>query len=231
MEVVSVNPSSSSSSPTRKRSPSLLALGVAIVVACSCGGGDPVAPDTVTRVAGVWVGHSTLVSASGGECAGDLLRERIGGRDLFAAHIIQSGSSLDAGVTYQGNAMSCEFSGGLQGTTLDLTLTSCRSERVRTLQCTGGAVREIELLTRRIAGRASNGTGSGTDAWTFSVKAPGASSSLGTLSLTASFIWNELGLPSSDFHIFDGSVRPGYVDGTTVIPDETEPFCLECGWF
>ena len=52
-----------------------------------------------------------------------------------------------------------------------------------------------------------------------------------TLTTSAAFTWNELGLPSSDFHVFDGSVRPGYVDGTTVIPDETEPFCVECGWF
>ena len=202
-----------------------------MLIACSCGGGDPVGPDTAVRVSGVWVGHSTLMSASGGECAGDLLRERIGGRDMFVAHIIQSGSSLDAGVTYEGNAMSCEFSGGLQGNNLDLSLTSCRSERVRTLQCPGGTDRELELLSRRITARATNGTGNGTDTWTFSVRAPGTSASLGTLSLTGSFIWNELGLPSSDFHIFDGSVRPGYVDGTIVIPADTEPFCVECGWF
>ena len=120
-----------------------------MLVACSCGGGTPVAPATAARVAGVWVGHSTLTSASGGECAGDLLGEKIGGRDLFAAHVIQSGNSLDAGVTYEGNAMSCEFSGGVQGTSLDLTLTSCRSGRVRTLQCKSGALRELELLSRR----------------------------------------------------------------------------------
>lgn len=127
--------------------------------------------------------------------------------------------------------MSCEFSGGVQGTSLDLTLTSCRSGRVRTLQCNGGALRELELLSRRLVARASNGTGSGTDTSTFSVKVPGSAAPVGTLSLTASFTWNELGLPSSDFHIFDGSVRPGYVDGTIVIPDETVPFCVECGWF
>jgi hypothetical protein len=202
-----------------------------MLVACSCGGGDPVAPDTVARVSGVYVGHSTLTSASGGECAGALLSERIGARDVFAAHILQSGSSLDAGVTYQGSAMSCELSGALQGNNLDLTLTSCRSGRTRTLQCTGGALRELELLSRRLVARASNGTGSGSDTWTFSVKVPETSTSVGTLSLTASFTWNELGLPSSDFHVFDGSVRPGYVDGTIVIPDETEPFCVECGWF
>ena len=201
-----------------------------MLVACSCGG-DPVGPDTAVRVAGVWVGHATLTSASGGECAGERLGERIGGRDQFVAHVIQSGSSLDTGVTYQGNAMSCEFSGGLQGTSLDLTLTSCRSGRVLTLQCKGGELRELELLTRRIAARAINGTGSGTDTSTFSVKVPGTSASLGTLTTSAAFTWNELGLPSSDFHVFDGSVRPGYVDGTTVIPDETEPFCVECGWF
>jgi len=204
---------------------------MAMLVAVSCAGGDPTAPAAVVRVAGVYVGHSTLTSASGGECAGELLSDKLGARDQFAAHILQSGSTLDAGVTYDGTAMSCEFSGGLQGTTLDLSLTSCRSERVRTLQCKGGALREIELLTRRIGARVTNGTGNGTDTWTFSVKAPGTSTSLGTLSLTGSFTWNELGLPSSDFHVFDGSVRPGYVDGTTVIPDETEPFCVECGWF
>ena len=202
-----------------------------MVLVSACSGGDPVAPATVARVSGVWVGHSTLTSASGGECVGDLLSERIGGRDLFAAHILQSGSRLDAGVTYQGNATSCEFSGDLQGTSLDLTLTSCRAGRVRTLQCKGGELRELELLTRRIAARASNSTGTGSDTSTWRVRLPGTSASLGTLSMSATFTWNELGLPSSDFHVFDGSVRPGYVDGTIAIPDETEPFCVECGWF
>jgi hypothetical protein len=225
--------SSSSFSPasTRERVFRLLIAGVAMLVLSSCGGSDPVGPATVARVSGVWIGHSTLTSAGGGECAGELLSERIGRRDQFAAHILQSGSDLDAGVTYEGNAMSCEFAGGLHGNNLDLTLTSCRSERTRTLQCKNGETRELELLTRHIAARANNGTGNGTDTSTFSVKVPGTSTSLGTLSFTASFTWNELGLPSSDFHVFDGSVRPGYVDGTTVIPADTEPFCVECGWF
>jgi hypothetical protein len=49
--------------------------------------------------------------------------------------------------------------------------------------------------------------------------------------VSSQFTWNVLGIPHNDFHIFDGSILPGYVDGTVIIPEEPNPFCTKCGWF
>jgi hypothetical protein len=180
---------------------------------------------------GVWVGHSTLSLVEGGGCVGDTLRERIGRRDMFAAPVVQSADTVEATVTYQGNTTACAYSGRAQGSDVQLTLSSCRVEEVRELPCAGGGLREIRLVSGRITARADNGAGGGSDTTTWNVLLPGTTTSVGTLSLTSTFTWNVLRLPSSDFHVFDGSVRPGYVDGTTVIPADDEPFCVECGWF
>lgn len=208
-----------------------IGAGPALVLACSCGSGSAAGPSAVERVSGVWVGQSTLSSVSGGECVGTMLGEKIGGRDMFAAPMVQTGSHVEATVSYEGNKTACAYSGGRQGADIELTLTSCRVDEVRSMRCDNGESREIRMMSGRITARADNGTGSGSDTTTWNVLVPGTTTSVGTLSLTATFTWNELALPSSDFHIFDGSVRPGYVDGTTVIPADSEPFCLECGWF
>jgi hypothetical protein len=63
------------------------------------------------------------------------------------------------------------------------------------------------------------------------VLSAGSPTSIGSVTLSAQFVWNPLGIPHSDFHVFDGSVRPGYVDGNIVIPEEVNPFCEKCGWF
>jgi len=52
---------------------------------------------------------------------------------------------------------------------------------------------------------------------------------MGHITLTS--VRNVLGIPHNDFHVFDGSVLPGYVDGVVVIPEEVNPFCDKCGWF
>ena len=208
----------------------LTGSGAALLLACACGSGTPAEPSP-NRVTGVWVGNATLSTVTGGECVGDVLRGKIGSRDVFAAPVVQTGNGVEATVTYQGNETACAYSGGAQGTDLQVSLTSCRVVVVRSLQCGNGETREIRLTSGRITARAANGSGSGSDATTWNVLVPGTATSVGTLSLTATFTWNELQLPASDFHVFDGSVRPGYVDGTTFIPADDEPFCVECGWF
>jgi hypothetical protein len=59
----------------------------------------------------------------------------------------------------------------------------------------------------------------------------GTTTPVAVLTLSAEFRWNALGIPHSDFHVFDGSILPGYVDGVVVIPEEVNPFCEKCGWF
>ena len=77
----------------------------------------------------------------------------------------------------------------------------------------------------------TGGTGNGTDTMTLNVFAPGNATPVGVLTVSSQFIWNVLGIPHNDFHIFDGSILPGYVDGTVIIPEEPNPFCTKCGWF
>ena len=66
---------------------------------------------------------------------------------------------------------------------------------------------------------------------TWNVLTPGSAPPLDVLTVSAAFTWNVLGIPHSDFHIFDGSVVPGYVDGVVTILEEPNPFCDKCGWF
>src|SRR5688572_13882572 len=207
------------------------ALGIAAFLTCACGDTSPSGPSTPERVSGVWMGHATLSAASGGECVGAALQAAIGSRDVFAAPIRQNGTALSAGIAYQGNATQCEFTGDARGTSVALTMTSCRAGRVLAVRCGDGAVRDLQALSGRVTATAGSGTGTGTETTTWSVLMPGTTSSVGTLTTTASFRWNVLGLPSSDFHVFDGSILPGYADGVITIPQEDDPFCVECGWF
>jgi hypothetical protein len=207
----------------------LLWCALAALPACS-DGSSPVSP-SVEKVSGVWMGHITLRSASGGECVGSTLQSSIGSRDIFAAHVQQADRNLTATVGYQGNQTSCLFTGLTGAAGVNLNMTSCQAGRVRSVRCANGDVRDLQLVADTMTAAASNGYGTGTETSTWRVAAPGSATALGTLTISADFAWNMLGIPHSDFHVFDGSVLPGYVDGTVVIPEEVNPFCNKCGWF
>lgn len=177
------------------------------------------------------MGHITLRAASGGECVGPSLQSSLGSRDIFAAHLQQDAANITATVGYQGNQTSCTFAGSVNASTVSMRQTSCQADRVRSFHCADGSVRDLQLTSETMIGRAETGFGTGTDTSTWTVMVPGTTTSVGTLTLSTDFIWNMLGIPHSDFHVFDGSVLPGYVDGTVVIPAEVNPFCDKCGWF
>jgi hypothetical protein len=206
-----------------------------IVLAClflsSCGSSSPTSPSAAPRVSGAWIGNSTLTSVSGGECVGSTLASAVGRRDIFSARIQQDASELAASVTYQGNRTSCLYSGSAQNAAVNLNLTSCPAGRVEAFVCTDGAVRELEIVGTRLSAQINGTSGTGTDVTTMNVFAPGNTSPVGVLTVNSQFTWNVLGIPHDDFHIFDGSILPGYVDGVTIIPEEPNPFCTKCGWF
>jgi hypothetical protein len=101
------------------------------------------------------------------------------------------------------------------------------------VKCAGGAVRDLQLAAETVtaSGSAAAGTGGGTDVSSWNVMAPGSAAPVGVLNLTASFTWIFLGVPSSDYHVFTGTIFPGYADGTISIPADPNPFCSRCGWF
>jgi hypothetical protein len=215
----------------RTRSVVLPFLLLGALLACACGESSSPSGPSSERVSGVWMGHITLRAASGGECVGESLQPALGSRDIFAAHIQQSSETLTATVGYQGNQTSCALTGRVNGTTVTLGLQSCEADRVRSFRCGNGAERDLQLVGETMTAGTASGTGSGTSTSTWRVFARGTTTSVGTLTLSTDFVWNMLGIPHNDFHVFDGSVLPGYVDGVVVIPAEVNPFCEKCGWF
>jgi hypothetical protein len=173
--------------------------------------------------------HATLTSVSGGACVGTALQASIGNRDIFAALIQQSNTFADR-------------NGQLAGQSDQLLLHRI-GQRVRRhaepVVLSGGACHGLPLRRRdsirpaagvRAHHRTSQQRRAGTSTSTWNVMAAGSTAPVSTVTLSAEFRWNMLGIPHNDFHVFDGSVLPGYVDGNIVIPEEVNPFCEKCGW-
>lgn len=204
---------------------------ITLVSVCACGGSPP-APSAST-VAGAWLANSTFVSATGGECVGTLLRNAAGSRDVFTTALQQHGSSLEATIWSQGNGTMCAYSGTTAGGSVNLSLSTCQVSSVPGVACGGGVVRNLQLIGDTLAASVNSavGTGGGTETSTWSVLAPGVTAPVGTLTVTANFTWIFLGVPSSDYHVFTGTIFPGYADGTISIPSDPNSFCSKCGWF
>jgi hypothetical protein len=192
---------------------SILFLSGALALSLACS--SPAAPSSSLSVAGAWLGNSTLASVSGGECVGSLLQSAAGRRDVFLTALKQTGSSLSATVTSQGNGTSCAYSGSSSGSVVTLNLSTCQTSRVSAVRCGDGdgAVRDLQLVGGTLTANVNTAIG------------------MGTLRLTATFTWTFLGVPNSDYHVFTGTVFPGYDDGTISIPADPNPFCAKCGWF
>lgn len=173
-----------------------------------------------------------MTAASGGECIGADLQNAIGRRDVLLAALAGE-ATIDATITSQGNGTSCAYTGSNVNGRLNLTMTVCQIGRVANVLCSSGDRRDLQLVAGTVQAQANSqlGTGSGTEASTWNVLAPGSSTPLAVLNVTASFTWIFLGVPSSDYHNFTGTVFPGYADGTISIPADPNPWCLPCGWF
>jgi hypothetical protein len=199
------------------------------VVAC---GGSPPAPSG-SSVAGAWLANSTFVSATGGECVGTLLQNAAGSRDVFTTALQEHGTSLEATISSLGNGTLCAYTGTTSGSGLNLSLSTCQVSAVPGVTCAGGVVRNLQLIGDTLAATVNTavGTGGGTDTSRWSVLAPGVVAPVGTLTVTANFTWIFLGVPSSDYHVFTGTIFPGYADGTISIPSDPNSFCSKCGWF
>ena len=206
---------------------------VAGLVACLAGcGSSPTAPSS-GQAAGAWLANSTLATANGGDCVGPTLQPTIGARDVFTAAIRQDGTALSATIASQGNGTSCAYSGTISGSALALNLTSCQTARIAAVRCGNGELRDVQLVSGTIAANVDTqlGTGSGRETSSWTVYGAGTTTPVDTLTLSASFTWIFLGLPASNYHVFTGTIFPGYDDGTISIPADPTPFCSKCGWF
>ena len=205
---------------------------VALGVLASACGSSPTIPSS-RGVAGAWFADSTLAVATGGECVGPTLQAALTARDTFTTALRQDGSTLQATVASQGNGTLCAYAGDVSDGSVTLSLTSCQEDRVVSVACQTGELRDLRLTGGTIAATVNTqlGIGDGRDQSTWDVYVPGATTSAGTLTLSATFVWRYLGLPSSDYHVFTGTIFPGYDDGTISIPADPSPFCGPCGWF
>jgi hypothetical protein len=209
----------------------LVTAAVTVAFAVSCSSPPPAAP-SAGQIAGAWVANSLLSAVSGGECVGADLRDAIGRRDVFLAALAGE-TTINATITSQGNGTSCAYTGSNSGGELVLTMTVCQSGRVVSVGCQTGDRRDLQLVSAALQARVDSraGTGSGSDTTVWNVFPSGSSQAVGVLNLTDTFTWVFLGLPSSDYHVFTGTVFPGYADGTISIPADPNPWCLPCGWF
>jgi hypothetical protein len=178
------------------------------------------------------VADSNLTVVSGGECVGATLQGATGRRDVFLA-ALAGGTTIDATITSQGNGTSCAYAGSTSNGSLSLKMTSCQQSGVFNMMCGSGERRDLQLVSGAITANANStlGSGAGTDTSTWNVLVAGSAQSVGVLSLTASFNWIFLGLPASSYHVFTGTIFPGYADGTISIPADPYPWCQLCGWF
>jgi hypothetical protein len=207
------------------------ALCCAAAIVASCSSPPPTAP-SAGQVAGAWLADSVMTAVSGGECVGSDLGSAIGRRDVFLT-ALAGDSTIDATITSQGNGTSCEYSGTNAGGALALTMVRCESARVTNVACSAGGLRDMVLVSATLQAKADSrvGTGSGSGVTVWNVVNPGTQQPVGVLNLTETFNWVFLGLPSSDYHVFTGTVFPGYADGTITIPADPNPWCFPCGWF
>jgi hypothetical protein len=152
---------------------------------------------------------------------------------VFTAAIRQDGTSLSATIASQGNGTSCAYSGSLSGSAVAMNMTSCQADRIVGVRCSSGEPRDVQFVSGSIAANidAQLGTGSGRETSSWTVYEDGTTTPLDTLSLSANFTWIFLGLPTSNYHVFTGTIFPGYDDGTVSIPADPTPFCKKCGWF
>jgi hypothetical protein len=201
------------------------------LVTASCSSPPPTAP-SAGQVAGAWIANSMLSSVSGGECVGADLLRNLGRRDVVLAALAGQ-SSIDATITSQGNGTSCAYAGTNDSGVLNLTMTRCQSAPVINVSCSTGVRRNVQLVTATLQARADSrlGAGAGSEVAVWNVADAGSQQAVGALSLSSTFTWVFLGLPSSDYHVFTGTVFPGYADGTISIPADPNPWCLPCGWF
>jgi hypothetical protein len=165
-------------------------LGVCLL-ACACG--SPSSPSTtppaIAQVDGQWNVTSRVTGITGGECLSPLLSSAVGSTSTSTMRITQTGASLTAIVTAQ-DSSTCQYTGTAGPGSYALNFQRCDPDLVR-LQCPSGAQRDLVTQSDAINATASGATSSGTDVVIFNVLSAGTSTSVGTLTLNATFTANK----------------------------------------
>ena len=150
-------------------------IGLAVataLTAASCGPNltaTPTSPTTTTpgqspfvsRVNGFYDGALVLANVSGGECAGDFYRARLGTADVGTVVINQSQTDVTAVIRSSTTGVACRYQGAAGLGAFSLHTQQCEVPELL-LQCANGAARVLEqvgsTMTAQLAGTTVNGT-------------------------------------------------------------------------
>ena len=165
------------------------AMIVAAVLATACQDSrvvNPVAASLlVPNIAGVWSGPMTLLSTSGGECAGAVVPTFLPSNDVGTVTITEGDDAVTATMTMESTGLACKYSGSRTAGTLTMNATSC--DRTGLLvACVGGPTRELRLVGSSVSASWDGQHITGRTTSTYNVFTPPSGQQNGVGSLVAS---------------------------------------------
>src|SRR5690242_6618931 len=109
-------------------------------------------------MSGTWSGTTSIVSATGGECIGDLARQFVGAPIIiYPFSITQAGAAISFSLPLAVNSNSCAYSGTVSGDFFTVSANSSCGVLPRPEICVGGQrpARDLKLISATISGRVS----------------------------------------------------------------------------
>jgi hypothetical protein len=162
----------------------------AFILATGCSDSTPATPTpTYAQIGGVWRGTARTNSVTGGECFASTFTALIGGSSTVTAAITQAGAQLTSvTITDQASGGSCQYSGTVGQSAIQLTWQSCTASNVIGARCpSSGLARDIKMQSSSVSATVSGTTITGTEADLYNVFVANTSTPVGTLSINSSF--------------------------------------------
>jgi hypothetical protein len=162
-------------------------LGVTVLIS-GCGSSPQTRPSpSPAQLSGVWTGEQTVTDFTGGECLGSAFEGFVGLPSQFHATLTQSGNSLTATLDIGHTGDVCTYTGTIEGSALQLTVTSCTESKTVGLRCANGALRDVLPASEAVHATAEGNTITGTALEIDNVVVAGTSDSVGALVSHSSF--------------------------------------------
>jgi len=173
-----------------KRPVAFLCIVVALFVASSCGSSSsPITPTPpVSPISGDWLGEETVASLSGGECLTSALqKDLVGYPSQFSGSFTQAGARVTATLDIDHTGAVCTYSGTIDGSALNMDMTSCTSTHSLAVSCPEGGARDLLLQAEHVAGTIAGDRITGTFTEMDAMFVSGSRTSVGTLGTIGSF--------------------------------------------
>lgn len=160
-------------------------IAAAVLILASCGGGPntPSAPQ-IAQIAGVWSGTTRSTTVTGGECVGAAIQSTIGTTNRVTLAITQAGSAINGTLTSQSSGVSCSYT-GIAGSAAFTLNAAASCQLVYQLRCPNGALRDMILVADAFTINVAGGSGTGTEAETWTIRNSTTLASVGVLMITS----------------------------------------------